>query len=60
MGEARADFAVVHNHCQYDLELTATRPVEELVSLTLSAWEKRTPPSAFERMAGRRRAGGAS
>lgn len=55
MGEARADFAVVHNHCQYDLELTSTRPVEQLVDATLSAWKKRTMPSAFQQMAGRRR-----
>lgn len=54
VGEARADFAVVHNHCEYDLELTSTRPVEQLVDVTLSAWKKRTAPGAFERMADRR------
>lgn len=54
-GEARADFAVVHNHCQYDLELTSTEPVDRLVDLAISAWTRRTPPSAFEQMAGRRR-----
>lgn len=51
LGEARADFAVVHTHCRYDLELTSTRPVEELVDLSLSAWKERAAPSAFERMA---------
>lgn len=52
--EAEADYAVVHNCCQYDLELSTTRPVEQLVDLTLSAWKKRAAPSAFEQMAERR------
>jgi chloramphenicol 3-O phosphotransferase len=56
--EARADFETVHNHCQYDLELASTRPVEELVDLSLSAWRMRTSPSAFERMARRQQARG--
>ena len=51
--EARADYAVVHNHCQYDLELTSTEPVERLVDLALSAWTNRKTPSAFEQMASR-------
>jgi chloramphenicol 3-O phosphotransferase len=52
--EAQADYEVVHNHCQYDLELTSTRPVEQLVGLTLSPWMRRTLPSAFDQMIARR------
>jgi chloramphenicol 3-O phosphotransferase len=52
--EAQADFEAVHNHCQYDLELTSTRQVDQLVELALSAWRKRTPPGAFDQMIARR------
>lgn len=52
--EARADYEIVHNHCQYDLELTSTVPVDQLVELALSAWRERTAPSAFDQMIARR------
>jgi chloramphenicol 3-O phosphotransferase len=52
--EAAADYEVVHKYCQYDLELTTTTPVEQLVNLTLSTWKKRAAPSAFVQMADRR------
>jgi chloramphenicol 3-O phosphotransferase len=51
--EAAADYEVVHKYCLYDLELTTTRPVEQLVELALSAWMKRTAPSALQQMADR-------
>jgi chloramphenicol 3-O phosphotransferase len=54
--EARADYAVVHKHCQYDLELHSTEPVEHLVDLALFAWANRRPPSAFDQMATRNNA----
>ena len=54
LGEARADYAVVHDHKQYDLELSSTEPVDRLADLVLSAWRNRRPPSAFEQMVYRR------
>ena len=54
IGEAQADFAAVHDHCQYDLELKSSEPAERLVDLALLAWRRRKPPSAFEQMAYRR------
>jgi len=52
--EAQTDYEMVHNHCQYDLELTSTNPVERLIELALPAWRKRTSPSAFDQMIARR------
>ncbi|HSG18574.1 MAG TPA: AAA family ATPase [Anaerolineae bacterium] len=54
IGEARADYTAVHNHCQYDLELDSTEPADRLANLALLAWRNRLVPSAFERMAYRR------
>ena len=54
IGEARTDFAVVHDHKQYDLELSSTEPADRLADLAWSAWRNRQAPSAFERMAYRR------
>lgn len=54
-GEARADFATVHNHCLYDLELDSTEPVAQMVETVLSAWNYRKPPSAFQQMLSHRR-----
>ena len=53
-GEARDDYAVVHDHCLYDLELDSTEPADRLADLALSAWRNRQAPSAFEQMALRR------
>lgn len=53
--EAQTDYEVVHTHCLYDLELTSTEPVDRLADLALSAWTRRSAPSAFEQMAARRR-----
>lgn len=52
--EARTDYNTVHNHCEYDLALDSTEPVERLAESALSAWTKRAAPSAFERMIHRR------
>lgn len=49
--EAQADYFAVHNHCQYDLEITSTEPVERLADLVITAWTERTGPSAFDQMA---------
>jgi chloramphenicol 3-O phosphotransferase len=53
-GEARADYAVVHDHKQYDLELSSTEPADRLADLAWSAWRNRRAPGAFEQMANRR------
>jgi chloramphenicol 3-O phosphotransferase len=54
IGVARADYAMVHDHKQYDLELSSTEPADRLADLALSAWKNRRPPGAFEQMAYRR------
>ena len=53
IGDARRDFETTHALALYDLELDATDPLEGNVARTLSAWEARMRPSAFDRMAAR-------
>ena len=54
VGDARADHAIAHTFGEYDLELETTKPVAELAAALLAAWEARSQPSAFTRMASRR------
>ncbi|MCG8592367.1 MAG: chloramphenicol phosphotransferase CPT family protein [Proteobacteria bacterium] len=50
LGDARRDFETVHGFARYDLELDATQPPEANVAALLSAWQARTPPSAFQQL----------
>lgn len=50
-GEARRDFFSVHRVTEYDLEIDATQPTEDNVAKLLTAWQARSRPTAFERMA---------
>jgi chloramphenicol 3-O phosphotransferase len=50
IGEARADSQFVHNFSTYDLELNSEKPAEENASELIRNWEKRTHPSAFNKM----------
>lgn len=59
IGDARRDFETTHALALYDLELSSTDPLEANVARTLSAWETRTHPCAFERMAADRVSGSA-
>jgi chloramphenicol 3-O phosphotransferase len=51
LGDARRDFQTVHTFGTYDLEIDATRPIEENVALSIAAWRARIRPHAFDRMA---------
>ncbi len=48
IGEAQGDFEVTHTLGTYDFELLSTRPLEENVIATITAWKARQRPSAFE------------
>jgi len=50
-GEARTDFDTVHRFTEYDLEIDATQPTEGNVARLITAWQARSRPTAFERMA---------
>ena len=49
-GEARGDYASVHAHCTYDLEIDGTLDVGNNVDAVIAAWRARRPPGAFGRM----------
>jgi chloramphenicol 3-O phosphotransferase len=53
-GEARRDFDSVHRFTQYDLEIDATQPTDGNVARLLTAWQARSRPTAFERIAAHR------
>ena len=50
IGEARADSQFVHNISNYDLELNSEKPAEENARILIREWEKRTRPSAFNKL----------
>ena len=52
-GEARRDFHAVHRFTEYDLDIDATQPTEGNVARLITAWQARSRPTAFERMATR-------
>ena len=54
IGEARTDFHAVHRFTEYDLDIDATQPTEGNVARLITAWQTRSRPTAFERMATRR------
>jgi len=56
-GEARRDFQSVHRFTEYDLDIDATQPNEGNVARLITAWNARSRPTAFERMATRRSGG---
>lgn len=49
-GEARTDYATVHTHCTYDLEVDGTRMAEDNADAVVGAWHARRSPGAFARM----------
>ena len=51
VGDARADFHAVHRFTEYDLDIDATQPIEGNVARLITAWQSRSRPTAFERMA---------
>jgi chloramphenicol 3-O phosphotransferase len=51
IGDASRDFATIHAHAAYDLELNSLIPPDENALKLISAWQERARPSAFERMA---------
>ena len=53
IGEARRDFHTVQRFTEYDLNIDATRPTEDNVARLITAWQARSRPMAFERMATR-------
>ena len=50
IGEARDHLAVVHSFGQYDYEIDSTNDPSENAQRTIAAWQRRTAPSAFQRM----------
>ena len=51
IGEARTDFHAMHRFTTYDFDIDTTQPTERNVARLISAWQVRSPPTAFERMA---------
>ena len=51
IGEARTDFHSVHRFTEYDLDIDATQPTEGNAARLITAWQSRSRPTAFERMA---------
>ena len=51
-GDARRDFHRIHSYCRYDLEVDGLRPVDENADRVITAWHRRSTPSAFTRLAG--------
>jgi chloramphenicol 3-O phosphotransferase len=52
-GEARRDFHALYRVPEYDLTADATQPNEDNVVRLITAWQARSRPTAFERMATR-------
>lgn len=50
-GEAQRDFHRVHRFTEYDLAIDATEQTEGNVVRLITAWQARSHPTAFERMA---------
>ena len=50
-GEAHRDFHTVHRFTEYELAIDATQPNENNVARLSAAWQARSRPTAFERMA---------
>jgi len=60
IGEAKADFAVAHKYCEYDLELDGTASSETLAKELAAAWQARSGSRALTRMVARNKASGAA
>jgi len=54
IGDARTDFHGVHRFAEYDLDIDSTEPNEDNVARLITAWQSRSRPTAFQRMATRR------
>ena len=51
IGDAHSDFHAVHRFTEYDLDIDSTQPTEGNVARLITAWQSRSRPTAFERMA---------
>lgn len=51
LGDARNDFATVHQFMTYDIEVNSAASPAANASAVLAAWKSRQSPSAFSRMA---------
>lgn len=50
IGDAKTDFATTHTFTVYDIEVDATLPADRNVGAIIAAWQKRSRPSAFDKM----------
>lgn len=50
-GDARRDFETIHRHAHYDMEIDTSQLADRNVDRLLDAWQARTAPSAFQKMA---------
>lgn len=50
IGNARADFEIVHTFSTYDFEVDSTQPLAQNARAVIAAWQARQHPSVFEKM----------
>jgi chloramphenicol 3-O phosphotransferase len=50
LGDAARDYALVHAHCRYDIEVDSTHALEDNVRAIIKAWRVRAVPGAHRRM----------
>ncbi len=53
IGEARTDYETTHKFGIYDVEVDSTESLDSNVATVISAWNVRSRPSAFDKMADR-------
>jgi chloramphenicol 3-O phosphotransferase len=51
IGDARADFYSVHRFTKYDFDIDGSQATGSNVARLITAWQSRSRPTAFERMA---------
>lgn len=51
LGDARRDLQSVHSFTVYDFEVDSSRPADEIAEEIIAAWQQRTHPTTFERLA---------
>lgn len=51
IGDARTDFHAVYRFTEYDLDIDSTQSTEGNVARLIAAWQSRSRPTVFERMA---------
>ena len=55
IGEAKADFATTHVHCEYDIEMDGTDDAGASAAALVAAWQARGSAGAMARLAARLR-----